>query len=145
MKVGEFTPKMKPGRVGRGVGLQLARVVLVADAELAEAAAEEEPALVDLVITGRTAIHRVGAVVGCAFELHAAANFHAVIQRLDGAEMHFPVLVDGLVLSPVARFVVVVILVHEAIGRVPGAVDGHVEIRAGLAGEEAGGDQGGRS
>jgi hypothetical protein len=59
--------------------------------------------------------------------------------------MHLPVLVDGLVLAPVAGFALAVILVHKAISRVPGAVEGHVELGSRLAGKDTCRGQCGRS
>src|SRR5690348_17191074 len=57
------------GRVGSGVGLQLAGIIFVADANFAKAAAEIHPPFVNLVVASGSAIEIGSPIVRGAFQL----------------------------------------------------------------------------
>ena len=93
------------GRFRRIEGQELARVVLIAEAQLAEAAADITPALVDLVGAGRARVDArdgpgLALIVRAAFELDAAADRDAVVEGLLESEVGLDVLVQRLVLAP---------------------------------------------
>jgi hypothetical protein len=77
-EVGRVDGENVAGRIGSGVGLQLAGIVLVADPDLAEPALEEDMAFVDLVAgaTGRLALgDAAGPIIdGRGLQLDASAD-----------------------------------------------------------------------
>jgi hypothetical protein len=138
------------GRVGSGVGLQLAGIIFVAHADFTEAAAEIHPPFVNLVVASRSAIDTGSPIVRGAFQFDSATDDKAVVESLLGTEVHLPVLVDRLLpaLGSIVRITwsggseTVMVFIYVAVSGIPGTVDRYVKLRLCLASKEADRGQG---